>query len=149
MPDPLIKTLTVNAPPARAFEIFTVGIADWWPGQSHSVSAADNALPQAITIEPHTGGAIYEITNDGQRANWGKITHWDPARSFAMTWHPGASPDQATLVRVDFEPVETGTRVTLTHTGWEALGTQAANRRASYDPGWNHVLMTCYAGAMP
>lgn len=94
MTDPLIKTLTVNAHPSRAFDIFTARIADWWPGQSHFVSAADKAQPQTITIEPHTDGAICEITYDGQRADWGKITHWDPARSFAMTCHSGAPTDQ-------------------------------------------------------
>ena len=33
-----------------------------------------------------------------------------------------------------------GTRVELEHRGWERLGAEAAEARASYDTGWDHVL---------
>ena len=33
-----------------------------------------------------------------------------------------------------------GTRVELTHSGWEKLGDAAASRRVGYDRGWSKLL---------
>jgi hypothetical protein len=43
-------------------------------------------------------------------------------------------------VEVAFLPDGDGTRVELTHTGWEALGERAEQARRSYDQGWVPVL---------
>ena len=37
-------------------------------------------------------------------------------------------------------PEAEGTRLTLVHTGWEALGDAAAEARQGYDGGWAGVL---------
>jgi uncharacterized protein YndB with AHSA1/START domain len=147
MSDPIIKTITVDAPIARAFDVFTTHIARWWPGQDHSVSAVQGEKPQDIVIEQKTGGAIYEILPDGTRSNWGVVQDWTPPNGFSMTWHPGSTADKATLVALDFQTVADGTHVMLTHTGWEVLRDTAQDTAKGYDSGWDYVLGECFSGA--
>ncbi len=64
-----------------------------------------------------------------------------------MTWHVGRPEDQASHVQVDFDLVADGTRVTLIHSGWQALGAEAAATRASYRTGWDMVFVTRFARA--
>jgi uncharacterized protein YndB with AHSA1/START domain len=44
MPAPVRKSVRVNAPPERAFEVFTAGIGRWWP-KSHHIGASDLDVP--------------------------------------------------------------------------------------------------------
>lgn len=134
------KTVTVPATAARAFDLFTRGMNDWWPGHRHSVSAGKGEMPKEIVFEPREGGSIFEIMPDGTRSDWGIVTNWEPGKRFEMTWHPGESGQVTTRVSVRFEDVEEGCRVTLVHSGWQALGEGAMARRDGYDGGWIKVL---------
>ncbi|MBV1896166.1 MAG: SRPBCC domain-containing protein [Rhodobacteraceae bacterium] len=147
MTDPIVKSITVPVPVADAFEVFTSHISRWWPGHDHSVSASQGAKPQDIVFEQKTGGAIYEIQPDGTRSDWGVVQHWTPPDGFSMTWHPGGTADRATLVTLEFQAVKAGTKVTLTHTGWEVLGNSASDTAHGYDSGWDYVLGECFGGA--
>ena len=137
---PVEKTVTVNATPERAFALWTSGMAEWWPGHRHSVSAGQGAVPKSLVFEAREGGMVYEILPDGTRADWGVIEVWEPGRRFEMTWHPGEGPEVATRVEVAFAAVDGGCRVTLIHSGWEVLGEGASGRRGGYDGGWVRVL---------
>jgi uncharacterized protein YndB with AHSA1/START domain len=33
------QTVTVEAPPGRAFAVFTEGLASWWPLDTHQIGA--------------------------------------------------------------------------------------------------------------
>lgn len=147
MNTPIVKVVRVPVDPDRAFSVFTQGIARWWPGESHSVSASQHATPQDIVIEPRVGGSIYEITHQGARADWGKVLDWQDGVRLVFTWHPGAEPSHATQVEVTFQAIERWTEVTLTHTGWDQLGTEGVAGRAGYDSGWDFVLGTCFCAA--
>ncbi|MGR3468082.1 MAG: metalloregulator ArsR/SmtB family transcription factor [Shimia sp.] len=142
--DPIVKTLTVPLPPARAFEAFTRDLGTWWPVESHSLSAADDKTPQAVRIEPREGGQIIETKHDGTTAPWGRITGWEPGRRLAMSWHVGRPEEEATFIDVRFEAQGTGTRIILIHDGWAALGAQASATRSSYTTGWDRVLTHSY-----
>jgi uncharacterized protein YndB with AHSA1/START domain len=48
----------------------------------------------------------------------GSVTTWDPPRRIEFTWH---RQDEET-VTVEFDTEADGTRVTLTHGGWEQSG---------------------------
>jgi uncharacterized protein YndB with AHSA1/START domain len=133
----LRKTLEVAAPPERAFALFTEGIAGWWPVRTHSV-AEERA--ETVVFEPGVGGRIYERTLDGDEHLWGTVTAWDPPGRVACTWHPGREPETAQEVEVRFEPLGSGTRVELVHTGWERLGDRAAAQFENYDGGWDFVF---------
>ena len=148
MTNPIVKTIEVNGSPARAFARFTEGMASWWPGRQHSVSGMKGTEPKEIVFEAKPGGAVYEITPEGERCDWGRVTEWEPGERFAMTWHPGNSPELATKLELAFSDAPGGRcRVTLIHSGWEVLGDLAEDRRASYDGGWAYVFGECFAGA--
>ena len=57
-----------------------------------------------------------------------------------LSWHPGEPAADATVVEVEFTDDDDGTRVVLTHHGWERLGERAGTARASYAGGWLSVL---------
>lgn len=130
---PLRREVIVAADPATAHRLWVEQIGAWWPVASHGVFGA------AATVA-FEGGEIVETSASGERAVWGTVTVSEPPGRLAFTWHPGRSPDAATLVELAFEDVGDGrTRVTLTHTGWEAYDDPAAARQ-DYADGWPLVL---------
>ena len=148
MIEPIVKTIEVACDPGVAFETFVNRIAKWWPLDGHAVSAASGKAALAVTIEPHVGGAVYETMYDGTRTDWGTVQTFNPPAGFSMTWHPGTNKDNPTHVAVAFEAVGAGqTRVTLTHSGWEAWKDRAGEMRANYNGGWVNVFETCFANA--
>lgn len=148
MTDPIVKTVTVAVTPDKAFARFTSEIMRWWPVRKHSVSAGQGKAAQNVVIEPHVGGAVYEIMHDGARADWGVVTDWSPPTGFKMTWHPGNPPEKATELSVGFEATQGGTVVMLTHSGWAILADRATEVRGHYSSGWDFVLGECYAGSI-
>ncbi len=71
MTDPIKKTVTVPLPPDRAFDLFTEGIAGWWPLDSHSLSAQDGGTAKHVEIPPDIGAQVLETRPDGTKAPWG------------------------------------------------------------------------------
>ncbi len=133
---PLVKSVTVAAPPERAFELFTSDIGRWWPLVSHSVGA-DSAT--SVVMECRPGGRIVETVRDGSTHVWGTLTDWSPSTQVAFTWHPGQPEGEATLVTVTFRAAGEQTEVRLVHSGWDARP-DGARARTGYDTGWDTVL---------
>jgi hypothetical protein len=133
---PLVKSATVPQDPAGAFRIFTERIAEWWPLETHSVGAADAV---GLTFGRAVGERIIETIRGGETSSWGVITAWEPPDRVAFSWHPGTPPDEATAVEVTFVAGSDGTRVTLTHTGWENRP-DGHRFRTNYDAGWDIVF---------
>jgi uncharacterized protein YndB with AHSA1/START domain len=135
---PVIRSITVPWARDAAFRRFTQDIATWWPLSSHSIGQ-DAAM--TVTFEGRVGGRIYETISGGTESDWGKVTAWDPPHRVAFTWHPGQQADTAQLVEVQFAAEGAGTRVQLTHSGWEKLGARQGQRmRRAYGMGWAGVL---------
>ena len=141
---PLVKTITVRRTPAEAFEIFTAGLARWWPFDRFSIHQADTAT---CAIEPRVGGRVYETSKSGEEAPWGTVLGWEPPGRLVLAWHPGHPASMAQEVDVRFEAVSEGTRVTLEHRGWAKLGAEAEETRKSYENGWAVVLDVRYREA--
>lgn len=133
---PLTKTAKVGLAPTEAFDLFTARMGAWWPLATHSVGL-DKAID--VVVEPGVGGTVVETISDGSTSIWGTIEVWDPPNILRFTWHPGTSPEEATLVEVRFHETELGTTVELIHTGWDSRP-DGAGARAQYDPGWNFVF---------
>jgi DNA-binding transcriptional ArsR family regulator len=145
---PVTKSLHVRLSPAEAFALFTEDIALWWPVSTHSVSSAnDGALPQALVFQTREGGQVIETLTDGSISLWGQVIQWSPPRVVQIAWHVGRPADHATTLEIRFDTAGRGTKVTLIHDGWEAVGTDAAEQRATYDEGWDHVFATRYSAA--
>jgi uncharacterized protein YndB with AHSA1/START domain len=139
---PVVKVVSVSLPVEAAFQLFTEQIHQWWPLASHSVFGEEAA---ACRLEGRVGGRFYEIHRDGREADWGQVLAWEPPHRLVVTMHPGRAPDLATQVEVTFTPEADGTRLTLTHSGWERFGASAVEMRGRYDSGWELVL-NGYAG---
>ncbi|KIQ68833.1 hypothetical protein [Wenxinia marina] len=75
---PVRKRVTVPLPPRDAFDLFTRGIARWWP-DSHTRQrrARRPSRPDLTPYEPREGGRIVETTPpEGRRVTWATITRW-------------------------------------------------------------------------
>jgi uncharacterized protein YndB with AHSA1/START domain len=147
-PAPVRKSIFVDAPQARAFEVFTSGIARWWP-KSHKIGQADLDRP---VIEPRSGGRWYEVDVDGSECEIGKVAAWDPPTRLVLIWQLTAEfkydANLVTEVEVQFTPEGSGTRVDLEHRNLERLGDTADALRASIDsPGGWGGLLELYAQA--
>jgi len=133
---PVLASVHVRRPPEVAFRVFTDRIGDWWPLSTHSCFE-EKAAGVRLAAD-----RLVERSLDGEEEVWGEVLAWDPPRHFAVTWHPGRPGGPRSVVEVDFRPDQDGTRVEVTHSGWEAFGPEAERRRQSYDrpDGWSAVL---------
>lgn len=135
---PIVRTLSVPAPPDRAFQAFTEHIGEWWDTDFTAFSA-DFAT---AVIEPKEGGRVYEANAKGGEYDWGSVTVWQPSERVTLHWGLGLGPDADTEVEVAFTGDGDGTAVHFEHRGW-AAGQQ--HDRAKFDDsgGWD-VLLAAY-----
>jgi len=68
------------------------------------------------------------------------VLAYDPPHLLAFSWIVQLSAEQEQLVDIRFTAENRGTRVELTHSGWEKLGEAAASRRERYDRGWGTIF---------
>lgn len=120
------KEIVVEAPPERAFRVFTDRFDAWWPREHHIGTAP---MAKAV-LESGVNGRFYEIGTDGSQCEWGKVLTWDPPRRFVLAWQINAEwkydPALVTEVEVRFTPMGAlRTRVELEHRYLERLGEKA------------------------
>lgn len=148
----ITRTVTVEAPPERAFEVFTAGIDRWWP---HTHRIGDAPMATAV-LEGREGGRWYERGEDGVEHDWGQVQAWDPPRRLVVSWQLGGDyrydpdPAKGSEWEVRFAPEGDGrTRVDLEHRGFERQGTggQAVADSVASEGGWSGLL-ELYAGAV-
>jgi len=134
--EPVEKSLSLKANPARAFAHFTDNIAVWWPLAVHSLSH-ENA--KDLVFEAKEGGRIYEIDVTGREREWGRVKVCEAPHRLVFSWVL-EKPADATEIEVTFEDDgKGGTNFKLVHRGW--LETKSgAERREMYDGGWAPVL---------
>jgi uncharacterized protein YndB with AHSA1/START domain len=121
---PIVKVIEIGAPCELVFEMFVINFGDWWPGARFSRTRG--SAPQRIVLEPHEGGAIYEVSADGINLPWGSVTAIDRNRRIVMDWH--LRRPVSTVVNVTFESLAADrTRVRLKHRGWEKLEAAGAS----------------------
>jgi uncharacterized protein YndB with AHSA1/START domain len=149
---PVVCSVRVKAPPARAFELFVSRIADWWP-KGRTVGKNPHV---AIVIEPRAGGQWFERDDEGTEAHWGKVLAWEPPSRLLLGWQLDSrfrfAPDFMTEVELTFAPLEAGgTLVRLEHRDLERYGADAALVASKVGPGWReHVAQFGeYADAQP
>jgi uncharacterized protein YndB with AHSA1/START domain len=116
-------TVGVALPPAQAFRIFTEEIELWWRRGPRFRNAPDDS--GLIALEPRMGGRVFEsYTVDAVErvVEIGRIRVWDPPRRLLFDWRASNfAPAERTEVEVLFEATASGTRVTVTHSGWAAI----------------------------
>jgi uncharacterized protein YndB with AHSA1/START domain len=139
------RTVTVEAPIARAFDVFTRGVASWWPKESHHVGPT----PADTVIEPFAGGRCYARSFDGTETDWGRVVAWEPPARLVFAWlltpQWSFEPDPARASEVEVRFTATGeatTDVALTHSGFERYAAGGEEMRAQVDGagGWGALL---------
>jgi uncharacterized protein YndB with AHSA1/START domain len=135
-------TVGVAVPPEQAFRIFTEEIELWWRrGPRFRNARGDAGL---IALEPGLGGRVFEShTVDGTPhvVEIGRIRVWDPPRRLLFDWRvANFAPTERTEVEVVFEPAGTGTRVTVTHSGWAAIRPDHPARHGRTGPAFSREL---------
>ena len=131
------KSIFVKRPVEATFRNFTADIGRWWPlkeGFSNGRERAD-----LILIEGRVGGRFFERYTDGEEFDVGRVTAFDPPERLAFTWRQ-ANWSAETSVEVRFAAEADGTRVTLEHRGWEALGEPGRKVQESYGSCWEFIL---------
>ncbi|HWN22648.1 MAG TPA: SRPBCC domain-containing protein [Gaiellaceae bacterium] len=123
------KTVLVDFAPEQAFDLFTAGIATWWPVGSHSYGGDDVTT---VVFEPQVGGRVYEVTPKGER-DWANVRELDRPNGFVLEWLIGQA--AGTEVEVRFTREGPGSRVELEHRGFAVSDT-----RENYLGGWDVVL---------
>jgi uncharacterized protein YndB with AHSA1/START domain len=145
-PAPIRKSIHVNVAPARAFEIFTAGMARWWL-KTHTINPTKSPIKE-IAVEPRTGGRWFERGEDGSECQWGKVLAWEPPTRLLLAWQINGrwqfDPALTTEVDIRFMPDGDGTRVELEHRKLEALGEQAEAMAQAFTGGWG-VLLESFA----
>ena len=120
------KSVLVAAPQEKAFRVFTERLDAWWP-RSHKIGTAPMAK---AVLEPREGGRWFEIGDDGNECDWGRVLSWEPHSRVVLDWQiTGAwqfDPKLHTTVEVRFIPEGAQTRVELEHRDLERFGEKAA-----------------------
>jgi len=116
----VIVTLRVDAPPGRAFDVFTREIAAWWrPSGLFQITPRGDGR---LRFEPGVGGRLVTDLTNGKTFEIGRISIWAPGERLAFTWRQASfAPEQVTHVEVVFEAADGGTRITVTHRGWDEI----------------------------
>lgn len=125
------KAIEVAAPVEHAWEVFTARAGEWWPLETHATEPSVDARIAADWIG--------EVRADGSTASWGSVETFEPPHRLVVSWVVNPDRTVPTRLEVTFTSTETGTRVELTHGGWEAYD-DGAEASANYNGGWDGVL---------
>ncbi len=147
---PLTKVIEVPCDPDFAFTVFLEQMESWWPLSRFTTSAMAGSPAQGIRVDPRVGGEIVEIGPDGAETLWGTIETYDPPDRLGLRFHipqPDEIVTRRSLVELSFEDTDTGTRVTLTQSDWEAFGKRARDMQGGYGSGWVLIFEEAFARA--
>jgi len=129
---PVRQSAIVRAGAEHTFGTFVTTIGAWWPVEPFS---AGKGRVRNVTIEPRSGGRVYETWDDGTEIDWGTVTAWEPPVRFVMTWT--GTPAQ-TEVELTFAPLGPAlTRVSVEHRGWQALTDEQLSEDCALPGGYN------------
>ena len=123
--DAVTVSVVVSLDAEAAFDVFTREVDLWWrPGPAYRFARAHDGGEGRMRFEPGAGGRFVQVLDDAGDDVYevGRVLAWEPGKRLAFEWRgPNFEPGQVTRVDVGFEAVEEGTRVTLTHSGWDDL----------------------------
>ena len=81
-PTSVKKSITVEAPIERAFQVFTEEMQSWWPPDHHILDAPLGEM----VVEPRGGGDIYDVGTDGSTCRWARVLEYEPPTLFVFSW---------------------------------------------------------------
>jgi uncharacterized protein YndB with AHSA1/START domain len=133
--------IVVNAPPERAFQLFTERFDQIKP-REHNMLGVD--IAESI-FEPRAGGRVYDRGVDGSECQWGRVLTYEPPTRLVFSWDINPywqiESDLSKTSEVEVRFIEDGdgrTRVELEHRnldrhgdGWDGMREGVAG-----DQGW-------------
>jgi uncharacterized protein YndB with AHSA1/START domain len=122
-----IEVKAVRVIPAQPEEVFDAWLSAQVPGTVWHAA-------EKFIIDPRTDGLFYWRTSS-QVPHYGRFTAVQRPARLEHTWISPNTQGRETEVTVTFERIDTGTRMTLTHTN---LPDTEAGR--GHDKGWNYFL---------
>jgi activator of HSP90 ATPase len=139
--DAITATTVVAVDPATAFAVFTDEVDAWWGrGPRFRFRPEGDGV---LRFEGGAGGRLIEVF-DADGADFyevGRVRVWEVAKRLVFEFRARAfEPGESTEVEVRFEPVARGTRVTVEHRGWAALGADHPVRHALDDTAFVNVM---------
>ena len=135
------RSIVVEAPIERAFEVFTKKFGSFKPAE-HNLLAVKIA---ETVFEPRVGGHLYDRGVDGSECRWARVLAYEPPHRLLLSWNISprwqieTDPEKASEWEVRFT-AETAqrTRVEIEHRklerhgeGWEGVREGVAG-----DQGW-------------
>jgi uncharacterized protein YndB with AHSA1/START domain len=146
------RTIRVNVPIEKAFQVFTERMGTWWPATHHI-----GAQPfRDVIVERRAGGRWFERDANGAECDWGRVLAWEPPYRLTLSWHlqpdfkDNADPTLASEVALEFiAEGKEATRMELEHRHIERHGQGWENLRKGVDApgGWTGVLEQYVAAA--
>jgi uncharacterized protein YndB with AHSA1/START domain len=138
---PVRKSVLVNVPRQKAFDVFTGGVDRWWP-KTHGIGSS--RLVEVI-IEPYRGGRWFGRHEDGSEVSNGHVLAWEPPGRVVFSWEINSQwkPDTSVASEVEVRFIAEGaaTRVELEHRKFEVLGQEGGEKmRKDVDGGWTGIL---------
>lgn len=141
--EPVRHGVTVPLPPQEAFSLFA-DLAAWWPREY----TWSGELVDALGLEPHAGGRLFERGPEGFTCDWGRVLAWEPPARMLLRWQiapsraPEPDPERASEVEVRFAAEDGGTHVAVEHRGFERHGDGAEGYRDALGSpgGWPYML---------
>ena len=135
------REVVVDAPVEKAFAAFTERFGDFKP-KEHNMLGTPIAT---TTFEPHVGGNIVDVGEDGSECRWARVLAYEPPDRVVFSWDISpywqveTDPSHASEVEVRFIAQDDDhTRVELEHRhlerhgdGWEGVRDGVA-----HDEGW-------------
>jgi len=135
---PIITSVAVEAPPERAFELFTRQMGRWWPKGIGKTPFVE------VVLEAREGGRWFERDAEGVETQWGAVLAWEPPQRLLLAWQINSrwnyDADFMTEVEVTFTPADGGTRITLEHRQLERYGADVARHTEMLRGGWPTIL---------
>ncbi|SDS64430.1 Uncharacterized conserved protein YndB, AHSA1/START domain [Friedmanniella luteola] len=132
------REIYVEASPEVVFGVVSSPehLRAWWPDDAR-YAPVPGAVGEIVFGEEQTGGTVVAFT----------VVEVEPPRRFAFRWtHPAGEPARegnSLLVTFDLVPSGVGTLLTMTETGFRALGWEAAVLEQQYREhvtGWDFYL---------
>ena len=134
------RTIDVNAPPERVWRILTTAkdLGTWFEMKVEG-EITQGAEVWMTTTNPRYAGMRFVM----------RIKELTPPRRFVWQWHPSAvdpavdySQEPWTTVTFTLEPSGTGTRLSMSETGFNELSlARRAKAYADNTQGWNEVMV--------
>jgi DNA-binding transcriptional ArsR family regulator/uncharacterized protein YndB with AHSA1/START domain len=130
------KTIVVDVPPVRAFQLF-LDQQRWWPLATHHIA---QPAGERVVLEPFVGGRWYERSRDGSETDWGRVLAFEPPHCILLSWQVNPDwrhepdPARASEIEVSFmAESRRRTRVVFEHRHLERYGDQAERMRTILD----------------